>query len=195
MKINSLLAFATLIVMTSCTGLTQVTVPQSSINLNNTEIETARKVSYTLRKTYVFGIGGMSARARNTNIVDELMKKANLQTNEVLSYITISRNINIDCLGIVVISKHTATGYVVRPKDGIYKEETLDITSDKKTRMESKGGMKEVMKIHDMISRAKSVEGLQKVAEVINAKCSDGAISENDRSRLLKKIQYKISTL
>lgn len=100
--------------MSSCVGLTQVTVPQSNINIVDKDIETERQISDTLRKTYIFGIGGLSKKARNTNIVDELFKKANLQTNESLAYITQSRNIN-SVLGIFTVVKHTASGYIVRP--------------------------------------------------------------------------------
>ena len=80
----------TALCLVSCAGLTHVTVPQSNVNYMGSDIETQRAVKYTLTKTYIFGIGGMSAKARNTNIIDELMRKANLQTNESLAYISVS---------------------------------------------------------------------------------------------------------
>lgn len=109
--------FFTLIIValtiSSCAGLTYVTVPQSNINIIDKDIETGQKLTYTLQKTYILGIGGLSRRARNTNVVDELFKQANLRKNESLAYITKSKNVN-SYLGILTIVKHTATGYIVR---------------------------------------------------------------------------------
>ena len=93
MKVKSLITLMMIALLSSCAGLTQVTVPQSTINFVGQDFETERYVEYTLVKTYILGIGGMSEKARNTNIIDELMKKANLQDNEALAYISVSRNI------------------------------------------------------------------------------------------------------
>lgn len=114
MKVQNLIMLLGVMALTSCVGLTQVTVPQSNVNIVGRDMETQRHVSYTLKKTYVFGIGGCSKRARNTNIIDELMKKANLQQNEALAYISVSKNVN-HYLGLVSVAKFTASGYVVRP--------------------------------------------------------------------------------
>ena len=114
MKAQNLIMLLGVMALTSCVGLTQVTVPQSNVNIVGRDMETQRHVSYTLKKTYVFGIGGCSKRARNTNIIDELMKKANLQQNEALAYISVSKNVN-HYLGLVSVAKFTASGYVVRP--------------------------------------------------------------------------------
>lgn len=114
MKAQNLIMLLGVMALTSCVGLTQVTVPQSNVNIVGRDMETQRHVSYTLKKTYVFGIGGCSKRARNTNIIDELMKKANLQQNEALAYISVSKNVN-NYAGVVTIAKFTASGYVVRP--------------------------------------------------------------------------------
>lgn len=114
MKVQNLIMLLGVMALTSCVGLTQVTVPQSNVNIVGRDMETQRHVSYTLKKTYVFGIGGCSKRARNTNIIDELMKKANLQQNEALAYISVSKNVN-NYAGVVTIAKFTASGYVVRP--------------------------------------------------------------------------------
>lgn len=120
MKQKLLLFAIAVLAMTSCAGLTHVTAPESNVNFVGQETETVRKVSYTLEKTYVFGIGGLSKKARNTNIMDELMKRASLGPNEALAYITISENANYYCgvniFSIVTKIKFTATGYVVRPK-------------------------------------------------------------------------------
>lgn len=114
MKVKNLIMLLSVVALTSCVGLTKVTVPQSNVNIVGRDMETQRHVSYTLKKTYVFGIGGCSERARNTNIIDELMKKANLQKNEALAYISVSKNVNTYA-GVVTIAKFTASGYVVRP--------------------------------------------------------------------------------
>ena len=66
-----------LICLVSCAGLTQVTVPQSTINFIGRDMETERFVEYTLVKSYFFGIGGMSEKARNTNIIDVTFTKIN----------------------------------------------------------------------------------------------------------------------
>lgn len=99
--------------ISSCAGLTHVTLPETTTNYANQDIETTRKVSYTLPKTYVFGIGGLSKKARNTNIMDKLMENAQLQPNEALSYITYSQNTNCYA-GIVTKVKISATGYVIK---------------------------------------------------------------------------------
>lgn len=103
-----------IVLLSSCAGFTHVTVPCSPVNMGDRDMETERKVSYTLTKTFVLGIGGMSERARNTDIIAQLFRKANLKKNESLAYIGITKNIN-NYLGIVVTAKYTATGYVVRP--------------------------------------------------------------------------------
>lgn len=113
MKNRIILCIAIVAMLTSCAGLTQVTAPQSTINYIGSDFETERFVEYSLTKTYILGIGGMSEKARNTNIVDELMKKADLQPNETLAYITISKNINSYIF--ITDVKYTASGYVVRP--------------------------------------------------------------------------------
>lgn len=98
----------------SCAGLTHVTVPQSNVYYWGEDLVIGRKVSYTLTTTYVFGLGGVSQKARNTNIIDELFVKADLKKNESLAYISVSKNTNT-YFGVVTIVKQTATGYVVGP--------------------------------------------------------------------------------
>lgn len=99
--------------LSSCAGMTYVSAPKTTATFIDKDIETIRQVSYTLPKTYVLGIGGLSKKARNTNIMDELMKRAQLQPNEALSYITYSTNTNCYA-GIVTKVKITATGYVIK---------------------------------------------------------------------------------
>lgn len=116
MKTKLFLIILTTITLVSCAGLTRVTVPCSPVNAGDRDFSTKRKVEYTLQKTYVLGIGGLSEKARNTNIIDQLMVKANLQENEALAYITASENVNV-YLGIVAIVKIRASGYVVQVKN------------------------------------------------------------------------------
>ena len=116
MKTKIFLFLLVAVVLSSCAGFTNVTAPESNVNFVGRDTEVTRMVTFTLPKTYVFGIGGMSPRARNTNIMDELMKRAQLQKNEVLAYITISKNSN-NYFGVVSKVKFTATGYVIRPVD------------------------------------------------------------------------------
>ena len=125
--------------MTSCAGMTHVTVPQSNVNFVGKDIETQRHVSYTLKKTYVFGIGGFSAHARNTNIMDELMKKADLQKNEALAYIYVSKNTNT-YVGVVTVIKWTATGYVVRPVENTQVSTSSGSVADSVSEVSSNDG-------------------------------------------------------
>lgn len=122
MKTRLLIGLLVAIVLTSCAGLTRVTVPCSPVNMGDRDMETERKVSYTLTKTYFLGIGGMSERARNTDIIEQLFRKANLKKNEALAYIGVTQNIN-NYLGIVIVAKFTATGYVIRPVEEEHAEE------------------------------------------------------------------------
>ena len=116
MKTKLLLIALSAVILSSCAGFTNVTAPESHVNFVGKDTEIVRMVSYTLPKTYIFGIGGMSHKARNTNIMDELMQRANLQKNEVLAYITISKNSN-NYFGVVSKVKFKASGYVIRPVD------------------------------------------------------------------------------
>ena len=84
MKTKILVFILAVMALASCSGLTQVTVPQSNINFVGKDFETERFVEYALTKSYLLGIGGMSEKARNTNIIRELMRKPNLQTNEAI---------------------------------------------------------------------------------------------------------------
>lgn len=198
-----LIAMAAL--LSSCAGLTLVTVPESNINYNNTDIETERKVQYTLTKTYVFGIGGMSEAARNTDIIEELMKKANLQTNETLAYISVSRNVNVYA-GVVSIVKSTATGYVVRPKDNNKEvevekgEETTASKSSSAAEMmhelskinTPKGTStltKEVIYLSEKIEEINTIAGFSEIEKVIKLKSIEGAISKDEKKFLLDKIR------
>ena len=113
MKTKIFLFSLVAVILSSCAGFTNVTAPESNVNFVGRDTEIIRMVTFTLPKTYVFGIGGMSPRARNTNIMDELMKRAQLQPNETLAYITYSDNKN-NYLGVVTKVRITATGYVVR---------------------------------------------------------------------------------
>lgn len=114
MKTRILILSAFVAILSSCAGFTKVTVPHSSVSYGEKDFEITRSVEYTLTKSYFLGIGGMSAKARNTNIVKELIRKANLQKNETLSYISVSQNVNT-FLGIITTVDYVASGHVVRP--------------------------------------------------------------------------------
>lgn len=176
-----------IIALSSCAGLTQVTVPQSNINYMGEDIETCRRVEFTLVKTYFMGIGGMSERARNTNIIDELMKKANLQTNESLAYISVSRNINTYLIYTEV--KFTASGYVVRPKvveqDEVAEKQESEYVSPKQ--------MKQLYKsLNRRINYAVTRDDLIKIKEDIDNDTATGKLSSEYSQKLLDKIYNRL---
>ena len=203
MRNNILPLLAMTALLSSCAGLTRVTVPESNINYNNTDIETGRKVQYTLTKTYVFGIGGMSRTARNTDIIEELMKNANLQTNETLAYISVNRNINVYA-GVVSIVKNTATGYVVRPKSCSSKEieeteetkgevintiETESVSSQINDLEETYTSTKEVKELIERIEEINTIPGFTEIEKLIKQKSTDKTITKEEKKFLLEKIR------
>lgn len=178
MKVKSLITLMMIALLSSCAGLTQVTVPQSTINFVGQDFETERYVEYTLVKTYILGIGGMSEKARNTNIIDELMKKANLQDNEALAYISVSRNINTFLF--VTDVKFTASGYVVRPKGDYDEPEILS------------AGEREQKQLYNAYNRrinhAITGEDLVKIKKDVDKDASDGKITRGQARELNEKI-------
>lgn len=178
MKVKSLITLMMIALLSSCAGLTQVTVPQSTINFVGQDFETERYVEYTLVKTYILGIGGMSEKARNTNIIDELMKKANLQDNEALAYISVSRNINTFLF--VTDVKFTASGYVVRPKGDYDEPEILS------------AGEREQRQLYNAYNRrinhAITGEDLVKIKKDVDKDASDGKITRGQARELNEKI-------
>jgi hypothetical protein len=180
--------------LASCAGLTHVTVPQSNINYIGEEIETQRPVKYTLTKTYIFGIGGMSARARNTNIIDELMRKANLQTNESLAYISVSRNINT-FLGLFTTVRYTATGHVVRPVDGEYSDDPGRQKQPVIKTYQSTGGKKLVRELTRKVGSCTTHDDLSSLKEEVLSYEKSGAISAEDADTLIILIEDKAINL
>lgn len=187
MKGKLLALLVAIIALSSCAGLTQVTVPQSNINYIGEDIETCRRVEFTLVKTYFLGIGGMSERARNTNIIDELMKKANLQANESLAYISVSKNVNSYLIFTEV--KLTASGYVVRPKQGEYPEHTQNELGD----YVSQKQMKQLYKsLNRRILYAVTMDDLIKIKEDVDNDVAAGKLSSEYSQKLLEKIYDRL---
>lgn len=184
----------TALCLVSCAGLTHVTVPQSNVNYMGSDIETQRAVKYTLTKTYIFGIGGMSAKARNTNIIDELMRKANLQTNESLAYISVSSNINT-FLGLFTTVQYTASGHVVRPVDGEYKEDANRQNQPEIKGYQSTGGAKLVRLLTTKIGSCTTHDALSALKEEVVLHEKNGAIGSADADNLLRLIEDKAVNL
>ena len=199
--------------LSSCSGLTQVTVPQSNINIVGKDIETERKLTYTLKKTYVLGIGGLSVNARNTNIVDELFKKADLQQNESLAYITQAKNINT-FLGIITVVKHSASGYIVRPigegvsekdnKDIVSSDlkrqsvdmEEIDVTLKKKIEQIEYANKEDAIKdIYHRINNSNTKSELRSLLVRVDKVVDNDIIHYKDAKPLYKAINQKIKTL
>jgi polyhydroxyalkanoate synthesis regulator phasin len=195
MKERLIALFVTAVVLTSCAGLTQVTVPQSNINYMGKDIETCRRVEFTLIKTYFLGIGGMSERARNTNIIDELIKKANLQTNESLAYISVSRNINTYIF--ITEVKFTASGYVVRPKQEggqeviqeVKEEDTYNLTRKRAT-------PKQMKQLYNSYKRrlyhALTWNDVLKIKEDVDNDRKAGKLSPEQAQKLLDMIYQRL---
>lgn len=198
MKTRIIVVLAALATLTSCVGLTQVTVPQSNINIVGKDFETERFVEYTLTKSYVLGIGGMSAKARNTNIVRELMKKADLQTNEALAYITISKKQNT-FLGLITTVDFVASGYVVRPvgeyperkstyKDTPYKGafQGKDSVLEK---YKTKGGKELVKELRKRMYRCYTEDQLRELREDVILFMDQGDIDSRSGNKLLADLE------
>ena len=111
MKTRFFLFGLVLICLTSCAGFTHVTVPSSPVVITEGDVVTDRYVECKLHNTYIFGLGGI----RSSNLVGELVQKANLGKNEALAYVSAVKNVNC-FLGIITVVTHTVSGYVVRPE-------------------------------------------------------------------------------
>ena len=123
----------------------------------------------------------MSHKARNTNIIDELMKKADLQQNESLAYISVSRNINT-YLGLITDVKFTASGYVVRPVNGEYDEREIVNASERAQKQLYKNYKRQ-------INNAITGDALMQIKKAIEKEVSVGSLSES----LAKDLYIKIS--
>ena len=201
MKRVFIVALATAI-LSSCAGFTHVTVPSSSISYVGKDIETERYVEYTLTKSYVLGIGGMSAKARNTNIVQELMRKANLQTNETLAYISISKNAN-SFLGLITKVNFKASGYVVRPvgeydssqqeyKDVPYKG-AFQGEDSIVSKYETTGGAKLVRQLRYKIGQCKTRDGLLTLRKEVEEREKNKQIDSRSADNIITMIDDKLA--
>ena len=187
-----------LLILSSCAGLTQVTVPQSNINICGENIITGPKETYTLQKTYILGIGGMSEKARNTNVVDELFKKVNLQKNETLAYITQSKNF-FTFLGIVTTVKHSASGYVVKVVGEDYQISTECATDDvqipKTPRQTILIRLKELNNLLEGDCSEENIALIKEELEEIEAWYGENKINTNEERKELKKAQYLLDNI
>lgn len=191
MKTKSLILALIVATFTSCAGLTNVIVPNTNFSSDNMEVR--RNVKFVLTKTYVLGIGGLSAKARNADIIQELKNAANLQPSEVLAYIHVSRNINA-YLGLVIRVHYTASAMVMGPEGVEYEKEDViintntDKSSDKYKQDGQLGG-----KISRRIAFARSKEDIELIIEEIKEYVKNGNISKERGDRLIKTAQDEIS--
>lgn len=166
--------------VSSCAGFTKVHAPVSPVNMGDRDMETARFVQYTLTKSYFLGIGGMSEKARNTNVIQELFRKAKLKTNEALAYINVSENFNT-FLGIISTVKTTASGYVVRPVDGDYAPKTPVSHSPQE--------IKNLYKEYERrISEANTGLELREIENEIDQDFQEGRLNQKEATKLKRKI-------
>ena len=203
MKIKILILSVFAMVLSSCAGFTHVTIPHSGLNFGEKDFEVRRHVEYTLQKTYVLGIGGMSAKARNTNIMKELLNKANLQQNEVLTYVTISRNVNF-ILGIVTEVRFTASGKVVGPTQRtdnvgtinlpaqsteINTQDVIAYTNKDKFADEHKRGRQLKTLLKQKIVTAQTTETLLEIKKEIELHLKNGSLTSEDAKKLNAEIE------
>lgn len=191
MKNRILLLAIIAIALTSCAGLTHVTVPQSNVNIVGKDIETVRYVEFKLTKTYVFGIGGLSAKARNTNVIKELFRKANLQDNETLAYISVSQNFNTFIAALFVKTNITASGYVVRPKgnyDDQLKESPLEQNNKVRT-YETTGGAAAILQIENDIDSAETEKDIIEIEKKIETYVENDMLTKKVADRLMGKVE------
>ena len=111
-RVSGLMLFV--LIMNSCAGLHQL-VPQSSVSLDRGNFKYVKFVEAEETSIYVFGIGGMSRKARNTNAYNKLVEKAELTSNQAIANVSIRRNTHLYFpVGIVVTSVTTiASGWVI----------------------------------------------------------------------------------
>ena len=201
MKTRILILSAFVAILSSCAGFTKVTVPHSNVSYGEKDFEITRSVEYTLTKSYFLGIGGMSAKARNTNIVKELIRKANLQKNETLSYISVSQNVNT-VLGIITTVDYVASGHVVRPigeyapTTNEYKDVPYQGAFQGKDSIVAKykttGGAKLVREFKNKIANTHKREDLIKLKKELAEAYNNGRIDDNSAATLIEMISDKI---
>lgn len=172
------------LLMTSCAGLTQVTVPTGCTSCDNMEVR--RNVKYVLTKTYVLGIGGLSAKARNTDIIEELKREADLQPNEVLAYVHATRNIN-SYLGLWVKVHYSASGMVLGPVGiGVERKDVVVKTTKDKQDPKYMIDSQLAGKLRRRVMFAKSEDEIRLIIEEINGYMKSGNLSTEKGQKLIK---------
>ena len=151
--------------LSSCTGVSQLTLPQTNLNIIGADVQVGSRVSFTDQKVYVFGIGGMSKTSRKVDMVEELFKKANLGPNETLAYISRTRNVS-SYVGIVTIVRHTISGYIVSPVDkNTNKETPVQTVVNTENASKPVSEAKEDVRQKELDAKKKEAEAKKKEAE------------------------------
>lgn len=93
-------AVAAVFMLTGCGISTQLTT--NNANLIQTEVVLAqnnfnvvRNVATSADASYIFGIGGLSKKALQSNAIAELTKKANLTGSQALINVTVKYNVKM----------------------------------------------------------------------------------------------------
>ena len=110
------IATSAMLCVSSCAGIQHLAVT-NSVNLESGNFRILRTVKGEANATYVFGIGGMSESARETNAMEEMRKNAKLGPNQAIAYVSLHESKSC-ILGIVIHKCTTVTGTVVEFIDG-----------------------------------------------------------------------------
>lgn len=119
-SLSRLLSFASVMfVVFGCAGMHSVTaLPSATLDRGN--FKYVRPVEATESAVYVFGIGGMSGRAREENAYNKMMEEANLGPNQTIVNVSFRKNTHLYFpLGVFCTSVTTrVSGWVVEFLDG-----------------------------------------------------------------------------
>ena len=175
MNIRLLLLGLVTVCLTSCAGYTNVTVPSSPVVMKDGDYVTDRYVECCLQNTYVLGLGGY----RTSNLVGELVKKANLKKNESLAYISAVKNVNC-FLGLVTVVTHKVSGYVVRPESSTFQRSqgTCGLTAEEAA-------------MTNMINSAKYESDFAEIRSNVAKQYKAGKITAEQRDRFLRLLEER----
>ena len=96
----------------ACAGIHQVTALPTAV-LDQGNFKYVRYVEGSETSKYVFGIGGMSREARETNAYNKMMQEANLGPGQTIANVSIRKNKLLYCGGIVHTVTTVVSGWVV----------------------------------------------------------------------------------
>ena len=104
------------VLFASCSGLNMTPYAndpvETKVVLSESNYHIVKEVSGEWSATYVFGIGGLSKKALNSNAISEMYKNAELKGNQQIINITTTQSVESWAL-IYSKTRATAHGYVI----------------------------------------------------------------------------------